>query len=561
MKPELANVSFFKNFSLGREIPSQINSPALLKQHQRETDDKYYFRFPPEPNGYLHIGHAKSMRLNFGEALLQGGRCYLRYDDTNPEAECNEYITSIKEMVLWLGWKPDWITFSSDYFGTLLDFAIQLIKKGKAYVDHSSREEVREQRATMSESIWRHRSVEENLELFEKMRCGFFAEGEATLRLKMDMQHENPNMRDVIAYRIKYTPHPHVGDKWCIYPSYDYTHCIVDSLENIDFSLCTIEFETRRESYYWLLGALEIYRPKVWEFSRLNITGSLLSKRKINILVEKKIVRGFDDPRLLTLMGMRRRGYTPEAINEFCTMVGISRAENTIDIKLLNHVQRQHFDGNCVRRFGITDPLLIVIDKDLEDPVEYEAPNHPKDLTRGTRTLNLTKFFYIESMDFKKVDIKGYYGLAPNPSKAVGLKYGPNMFYVKHDENPDTGEVLRVHVKIDFEKKQKPKTHIHWISVENAVSTEFRMYDPLLLSDKPVVEDDMIENINTKSEIIQMGFVEKGVQNFPVQTTVQFERMGYFTIDQDTVTAGQLVMNRVIPLREDADVSSLKAAF
>ncbi|KNH09421.1 glutaminyl-tRNA synthetase [Perkinsela sp. CCAP 1560/4] len=559
MKSELAKISFFKNFDTGREIPAAKNSPALLDKHRVATQGKLVFRFPPEPNGYLHIGHAKSMRLNFGEAQLQGGKCYLRYDDTNPEAECDEFITSIKDMVTWLGWKPDMITYSSDYFERLRQLAIELIKKGKAYVDHSTREEVKMQRADMTESIWRNRSVVENLALFEKMRCGHFAEGEATLRLKMDMQHENPNMRDVIAYRIKYAPHPHVGSQWCIYPSYDYTHCLVDSLEDVDYSLCTIEFETRRESYYWVLEALDLYRPTVWEFSRLNITGSLLSKRKINILVEKGIVRGFDDPRLLTLTGMRRRGYTPDAINEFCTVVGISRAENTIDIKLLEHVQRRQFDAECERRFGVIHPLLVVVNNALENSVQYTAPNHPKDETFGSRRLDLTKIFYIEASDFRKEDSRNYYGLSTNATKPVGLKYGPNMYYANHDENPKTGEVECVYVNLDFEKKTKPKTHIHWIAVENAISTEFRIYDPLLLTEKPVVENESVENINTRSETICRGFTEAGVEKYPLRTTFQFERMGYFTIDHDTEQCGHLVMNRVIPLREDAEVKKMKS--
>ena len=558
MKSDLSRVSFFKNFDLGREIPSQINSTTLLEQHKAVTGGRYFFRFPPEPNGYLHIGHAKSMRLNFGEAMLQCGRCFLRYDDTNPDAECDEYISSIKEMVYWLGWKPDKITFSSDYFDSLLCFAVQLIKKGKAYVDHSTREDIRTQRATMTESIWRNRSVGENLELFEKMRCGYFEEGAATLRLKMDMKHENPNMRDIIAYRIKYVAHPHVGDKWCIYPSYDYTHCIVDSLEHIDYSLCTLEFETRRESYYWLLEALELYRPKVWEFSRMNVTGSLLSKRKINVLVNNKVVRGFDDPRLLTLMGMRRRGYTPRAINEFCTMAGISRAENTIDIQLLDHVQRQHFDVDCERRFGITKPLLVVVTDGCDDTVDYTAPNHPKELSRGTRSIFFAKKFYIESSDFRREDVRGYYGLCANPTKVVGLKYGPNISYVRHDEGFE-GQITCVYVTVDLKKSVKPKTHIHWIAKEWAAPAEFRIYQPLLKSNKDGLPENDVDNINTESEHIQMGFVEKGLEGYPIQTTFQFERLGYFSIDKDSLTDGHLVFNRVIPLREDKDVKDIRS--
>lgn len=290
----------------GRPVPGYTNSDEVAKAHLERTGGKPYFRFPPEPNGFLHIGHAKSMNLNFGCAEAHSGSCYLRYDDTNPETEEQVYIDAIEEMARWMGWKPTWVTFSSDHFDKLYEFAIQLIKEGKAYVDHSTADELKKQREERVDSPWRDRSVEENLKHFELMRTGRYAEGAATLRVKIDMKHDNPNMRDFIAYRVKYCPHPHVGDKWCIYPSYDYTHCLIDSIEDIDFSLCTLEFETRRESYFWLLDQLNLWKPNVWEFSRLNVTGSLLSKRKINALVKKGIVRGFDDPRLLTLAGMRR---------------------------------------------------------------------------------------------------------------------------------------------------------------------------------------------------------------------------------------------------------------
>ncbi|MCO5601875.1 hypothetical protein L7F22_056001 [Adiantum nelumboides] len=301
------------------------NTNEKLERHLQFTGGCVYTRFPPEPNGYLHIGHAKALFVNFGLAKERGGNCYLRYDDTNPEAEKQEYIDHIREIVDWMGWKPFKVTYSSDYFQELYDLAVELIKRGYAYVDHQTPEEVKGSRESKTESPWRNRPVTESLKLFDEMRRGLMEEGKATLRMKQDMKSDNPNMFDLIAYRIKYTPHPHAGDKWCIYPSYDYTHCIVDSLENITHSLCTLEFEIRRPSYYWLLEALDLYHPYVWEYSRLSITNTVLSKRKLNRLVREKWVDGWDDPRLMTLAGLRRRGFTPDAINAFVRDIGITR--------------------------------------------------------------------------------------------------------------------------------------------------------------------------------------------------------------------------------------------
>eukprot|EP00759_Apiculatamorpha_spiralis_P020713 PhF_6_TR26048/c0_g1_i1/m.36677/K01886/QARS, glnS; glutaminyl-tRNA synthetase len=551
-------ISFIKHFETGREIPAAKNTPELLEQHKAATGGHKYFRFPPEPNGYLHIGHAKSMRLNFGEAALNDGRCYLRYDDTNPEAESQEYIDAIKEMVLWMGWKPDWITFTSDYFDKLYEFALVLIKKGLAYVDDSTKEEIKKQREERIDSPCRSRPVEENLRLFEDMRRGRFDEGAVTLRLKMDMQHDNPNMRDVIAYRIKYCAHPHIGDKWCIYPSYDYTHCIIDSLENIDYSLCTLEFEIRRESYFWVLEALDLYRPFVWEFSRLNVTGTLLSKRKINALVRHGIVRGFDDPRLLTLSGLRRRGYTPAAINDFIDLVGVSRNQNVIDIKMLEHVLRQTLDVSVPRRFGVVNPIRVVV-KNLPAGYrkDYEGCNHPKQPEMGNRIITFTNEFFIEGSDFREVDDKKFFGLAPNPEKIVGLKYGPNITYVSHEKNADTGAITVIYVNADMEKTGKPKTHIHWVAADTAVPVELRLYDPLLTDDKAAIEADFMQYINPNSEKICKGFVEPSLKGAELRSSYQFERVGYFTVDQDT-KPGQLVFNRIISLKEDSEISELR---
>ncbi|KAH9600702.1 Glutamyl/glutaminyl-tRNA synthetase [Trypanosoma melophagium] len=537
----------------GRPVQGCTNTPELLEKHNVITEGKPYFRFPPEPNGFLHIGHAKSMNLNFGCAVSHGGKCYLRYDDTNPETEEQVYIDAIAEMVRWMGWKPDWITFSSDYFQQLYDFAIHLIKDGKAYVDHSTADEIKKQRENREESKWRNRPVEENLLHFDYMRQGRYAEGEATLRVKIDMKSDNPNMRDFIAYRVKYSAHPHSKEKWCIYPSYDYTHCLIDSIENIDYSLCTLEFETRRESYFWLLEQLNLWRPHVWEFSRLNVTGSLLSKRKINVLVKKGIVRGFDDPRLLTLAGMRRRGYTPEAINRFCDLVGITRSMNVIQVSMLEHVLREDLDERTNRRLMIVDPIKVVIDN-WDGEKEVECPNHPRCEERGLRKVKFTKTFYIDRSDFRTEDNNSkFYGLAPGP-RAVGLKYSGNIFCRSY-ECDAAGQPSLIHVEVDFERAVKPKTNISWVSEANAVPVEFRLYTYLLKDDRAAIDPEFLKYINTDSEQIVQGYAEPAVREAKVFESMQAERFGYFVVDPDTC-AERLVMNRVLTLKEDKEKSS-----
>ena len=543
-----------KILQTGRPVAGYSNSDELKEKHVKVTGGHPYFRFPPEPNGYLHIGHAKSMNLNFGSAAAHNGRCYLRYDDTNPETEEQVYIDAIKEMALWMGWKPDWITYSSDYFDHLYAFAITLIKDGKAYVDHSTAEELKKQREDRFDSPWRTRSVEENLKLFEWMRQGRYAEGEATLRLKMDMQSDNPNMRDVIAYRVKYNAHPHVKDKWCVYPSYDYSHCLIDSIEDIDYSLCTLEFETRRESYFWVLEQLNLWRPHVWEFSRLNVTGSLLSKRKINVLVKKGIVRGFDDPRLLTLAGMRRRGYTPQAINKFCELVGITRSMNVIQITMLENALREDLDERTMRRFLIVDPVKVVVDN-WRGEKDVEAPNHPRNEAAGKRVLKFTNEFYIDRSDFREEDNNSkFYGVAPGP-RPVGLKYCGNIVCKGFDRNA-AGQVSVIHVDIDFDRAAKPKTNISWVSAANAVPIELRLYSYLLKDDKAAIDPDFLKYIDDKSETVFRGFGEAGLERLAVFESVQAERFGYYVVDPDT-TPGALVMNRVITLKEDKEKSGL----
>lgn len=541
----------------GRQVPGCTNPAGLMEKHTAVTGGRPYFRFPPEPNGFLHIGHAKSMNLNFGCATAHGGKCYLRYDDTNPETEEEVYIEAIEEMVRWMGWEPDWVTFSSDYFQQLYEFAIQLIKDGKAYVDHSTGEEIKRQRENREESPWRNRPIEESLLHFEYMRQGRYAEGEATLRVKIDMKSDNPNMRDFVAYRIKYSDHPRSKDKWCVYPSYDYTHCLIDSLENIDYSLCTLEFETRRESYFWLLEQLNLWRPYVWEFSRLNVTGSLLSKRKINVLVKKGVVRGFDDPRLLTLAGMRRRGYTPQAINRFCDLVGITRSLNVIQIAMLEYVLREDLDERAERRLMIVDPIKVVIDN-WDDEMEVECPNHPRNPTLQSRKVMFTKTFYIDRSDFRTEDNNSkFYGLAPGP-RPVGLKYSGNILCRGYECDAE-GRPSLIHVEVDFERKTKPKTNISWVSETHAVPVEFRLYDYLLNDDRAAVDPEFLKYINSDSEQIFQGYAEPSLRCAKVFESVQAERFGYFVVDPDT-RPGHIVMNRVLTLKEDKEKGALNMA-
>lgn len=546
-----------KTLQSGRPVPGYENTPELLEAHLKKTGGKPYFRFPPEPNGFVHIGHAKSMNLNFGGAAANGGKCYLRYDDTNPEAEDQLFIDHIPEMARWLGWKPDWITFSSDYFDQLYEFALRLIKDGKAYVDHSTVDEIKKQRELREESPWRNRPMEENLLHFEYMRQGRYGEGEATLRVKADMKSDNPNMRDFVAYRVKFCEHPHVKDKWCIYPSYDYTHCLIDSLEDIDYSLCTLEFETRRESYFWLLDQLNLWRPHVWEFSRLNITGALLSKRKINLLSKKGIVRGLDDPRLLTIAGLRRRGYTPTAINKFCDLVGLTRSMNVIQIAMLENTLREDLDERCERRQLITSPLKVVIDN-WKGSKTIECPNHPRKPEAGTRNVVFTDSFYIDQSDFRLEDNdKKYYGLAlPLPGAAarpVGLKYCGNVIPKSVEKNA-AGDAEVLHVDIDFERTQKPKTNITWVSTADAIPVEFRLYTPLLKDDRAAIDPDFLKYIDEHSEKITHGYAEKCMAGLKVFESVQAERFGYFVLDPDSKPeSGKYVMNRVLSLREDKE--------
>jgi len=527
--------------------------PDLLKLHLERTGGKIYTRFPPEPNGYLHIGHAKSMNLNFGYAKKMGGECYMRFDDTNPVKEKTEYIDSILGSVAWLGHKPWKITYSSDYFDQLYDLAVELIKRDKAYVCHQTGPEMSEGRKNKIASPWRNRPIEESLRLFEQMKNGLFAEGSVTLRMKGDMNSDNPNMRDLVAYRIKFSAHPHVGDKWCIYPSYDFTHCIIDSLEDITHSLCTLEFEIRRESYIWLLRVLDLYVSPQIEFSRLNITGHVMSKRKLTELVERKIVNGWDDPRLPTIDGLRRRGYTPEAINNFCEKVGITRNSGFVGLDLLEGCVRDHLDATAPRLMVVLEPLRVVI-TNFDEVIEVEAPNHPKNAEMGTRKIPFSKVLYIEQSDFRLEDAKNYFRLAPG--KEVGLKYFTRGNLKCTAVKTDASGKL-VEIEAEIVEKKKVQAHIHWVAEPqpgvSPVSIEVRQYDHLFTVDKPGEEDNYLDLINPDSLVFyRSALAEPSIASFKIEDKAQFERLGFFSMDLDASPAKQ-VWNLTVNLKESSN--------
>ena len=543
---------------MARDMKSSLNPPELLKKHLEFTKGKIYTRFPPEPNGYLHLGHAKAMRFDFGQAEKAGGYTYLRLDDTNPEKETKEYIDSIKENCEWLGYKPFKVTYASDYFDDLYRIAVQLIKEGKAYVDDLPKAVISEYRTQKKDSPYRNRTVEENLKLFEQMKQGRFEEKEKCLRLKIDMKHDNPCMRDPVAYRIKYVPHPHAGDKWCIYPTYDFTHCLNDSLENITHSLCTLEFEIRRDSYYWLLEAAHMYRPFVWEFSRLNVTHIVVSKRKLIQLVTSHTTNGWDDPRMPTINGLRRRGYTADSINKFVDSVGVTRRgnENIISIKLLENAIKTDLDTKAPRTMAVINPLKVVL-TNLNENVVIDTPLFPKLKEKGgVRKVTLTKTIFIESNDFKeKVDNnkKPFFGLTPE--QEVGLKYAGaiKLTEIKKDQN---GKILELHCTYDSSPK-KTTGRIHWISDVDSTTAELRLYDYLFLSDDPFhaneegVSHDPMDDVNPNSLVTKYhSLVNKELcKNCKSGDHFQFERLGYFVVDPDTEgNKGRYVFNLTVDL-------------
>ena len=525
---------------------------------------RVHTRFPPEPNGYLHIGHAKSICLNFGLALKYGGRCNLRFDDTNPAKEEQEYVDSIQADVRWLGF--DWedrLLFGSDYFEQMYDYAVQLIQAGKAYVCDLRLEETRQYRGSLTqpgrESPYRNRSVEENLDLFTRMRAGEFPDGSRTLRAKIDMAHPNMNMRDPVMYRILHAGHHRTGDAWPIYPMYDWAHGLEDSLEGITHSICTLEFEDHRPLYDWFLDQLGVYHPQQIEFARLELTYTVMSKRKLLELVQSKLVRGWDDPRMPTISGMRRRGYPPESIRNFCSRIGVAKTGSTIDIALLEHCVREELNRTAPRVMGVLDPLKVVITNYPEGQVEQmDAVNNPEDPEAGMRPVPFSKVLYLERDDFMEDPPKKFFRLAPG--REVRLRYAYFITCTDVIKDPATGEITELHCTYDPATRggdapdgRKVKATLHWVSAEHAVEAEVRLYDHLFgVPDPDDVEEgqDWKDHLNPDSLELRGGCrVEPSLGDATPGTRYQFERHGYFCVDPDS-TAGKPVFNRTVSLRD-----------
>ncbi|MEN9979002.1 MAG: glutamine--tRNA ligase/YqeY domain fusion protein [candidate division WOR-3 bacterium] len=521
-------------------------------------------RFPPEPNGYLHIGHAKSICLNFGIAREYGGRCHLRFDDTNPEKEEAEYVRSIMEDVRWLGF--DWgehLYYASDYFDQLYEWAKELIKKGKAYVCDLSAEEVRQYRGTLTEpgkeSPYRNRSVEENLELFERMRRGEFPDGSKTLRAKIDMASPNLNLRDPVMYRIMKVPHHRTGDKWCIYPTYDWAHGQSDSIEGITHSICTLEFEDHRPLYDWFLEQLGVHHPRQVEFARLNLTYTVLSKRRLLELVQSGYVSGWDDPRMPTIAGLRRRGYTPESIRNFCEQIGVAKADTVVSIDLLEHCVREDLNRRAERRMAVLRPLRVVIENYPEGQVEeLEAINNPEDHSAGTRKVPFCRELYIEQDDFREEPPPKYYRLAPGREVRLRYAYFIKCVDVIRDEQGRVRELRCVYDPAtrggDAPDGRRVKATIHWVSARHAVDAEIRLYDRLFV--KPDPDDvepgqDWKANLNPRSlEVLTGCKLEPALRDVKPGERFQFERLGYFCADLRDCQPDRLVFNRTVTLKD-----------
>lgn len=527
---------------------------------------RIHTRFPPEPNGYLHIGHAKAICISFGIARDYRGLCNLRFDDTNPEKEESEYVNSIREDVRWLGF--DWGDreyYASDYFDSLYQHAETLIQKGKAYVCDLTADEQREYRGTLTRpgknSPYRDRPVEENLDLFRRMRAGEFPDGARVLRAKIDMASPNMNMRDPTMYRIKRVSHHRTGDRWCIYPMYDFTHCISDSIEGITHSLCTLEFENNRPLYDWFLVELGIHRPQQIEFARLNLTHTVLSKRVLLRLVQQKIVSGWDDPRMPTISGFRRRGYTPSSIRNFCDQIGVAKFNSTIDMGVLENSIREELNKTAPRMMAVLKPLKVVITNYPEGKTEeLEAVNNPEDPSAGSRKVPFGRELYIEQEDFREAPPPKYFRLAPG--KEVRLRYAYFIKCEKVIKDPATGDVKEVHCTYDPETRggnnppdgRKVKGTIHWVSAKHAVSPEVRLYEPLFNAKDPndfPEGKDIFVNMNPQSlEVLKHAKLEPALGQMAPGERVQFERMGYFFVDPKDSRPGQPVFNRIVTLRD-----------
>jgi glutaminyl-tRNA synthetase len=545
-------------------VPSNFVRDIIVEDVKTKKfgDAPIQTRFPPEPNGYLHIGHAKAICLDFGLADEFGGKTNLRFDDTNPEKEEQEYVDSIMKDVRWLGFEWEGLYYASDYFDQLYAWAIKLIKDGKAYVDDLSADEIRSYRGTLTEpgrdSPYRTRSVEENLDLFERMRKGEFPDGSRVLRAKIDMASPNLNMRDPVMYRILHAEHHRTGDKWCIYPMYDYAHGQSDSIERVTHSMCTLEFEDHRPLYNWFIQHLGIFPSQQIEFDRLSLTYTLLSKRKLLKLVQEKLVRGWDDPRMPTLSGIRRRGYTPEAIRNFVGAIGVSKTNGTLELAMLEHFVREDLNKRAPRVMAVLRPLKVVIDNYPEGQAEeVQAVNNPEDESAGKRKVPFSKVLYIEQDDFREDPPKQYYRLSPG--REVRLRYG-YFITARSVVKNDTGEVVEVHCTYDPATRggnapdgRKVKSTIHWVSAAHAVDAEVRVYDRMFTKENP---DDVEEgqeftaNLNPQSlEVITDAKVEPSLADATVGSRFQFERLGYFCVDPDS-KPWKLVFNRTVALKD-----------
>ncbi len=523
---------------------------------------RVHTRFPPEPNGYLHIGHAKSICLNFGIAAQYGGLCNLRFDDTNPTKEEREYVDAILENVRWLGF--DWgdrLYYASDYFQQMYQSAIQLIKAGLAYVDDLTADEIRDYRGTLTqpgrESPFRGRSVAENLDLFARMAAGEFPDGARVLRARIDMASPNLNLRDPVMYRILHAEHHRTGGRWCVYPMYDWAHGLEDSVERITHSICTLEFEDHRPLYDWFLEKLGVYRPQQIEFARLNLTYTVMSKRKLLQLVENGQVAGWDDPRLPTIAGLRRRGYTPAAIRDFCDRIGVAKTESTIDVALLEHCIREDLNKTAPRVMGVLNPLRVIIDNYPADRIEeLEAVNNPEDPAAGKRKVPFSRVLYIEKDDFREVPPARFFRLSPG--REVRLRYAYLITCVGVTRDPQTGEISELHCTYDPATRggdapdgRKVKGTIHWVSAPNALRAEVRLYDRLFTVENPgEIEGGCESVLNPRSLEVVAGYIEPSLASAVPGSRYQFERLGYFCVDARDSSPVRLVFNRTVALRD-----------
>lgn len=538
----------------------------FIEEDMRTKEPRVQTRFPPEPNGYLHIGHAKALAIDFGMAEKYGGICNLRYDDTNPTKEDVEYVDAIQADIQWLGFQWNQILFGSSYFDQCYDLAVKLIKKGVAYVDDLSKDDMRAYRGTLTQpgknSPYRDRSVEENLDLFTRMRAGEFEDGAKTLRAKIDMASPNINMRDPALYRIKHARHHQTGDKWCIYPMYDFAHPIQDAIEGVTHSLCSLEYEAHRPLYDWVIAACEFrQKPRQIEFARLNMTDTIMSKRYLRRLVEEGFVSGWDDPRMPTLCGMRRRGYTPAAIRDFLERIGVAKADSVVDAAMLEHCVREDLNENAIRRMAVLDPVLVEIDNWDEGKFEeIELENHPNHPELGTRQVRFGKRAYIEREDFAEIPPNKFFRLKPDGE--VRLK-GAYIIKCTGWEAKDDGTIMKIHCTYDPDSKsgedaRKVKGTLHWVNADDAAAAEFRLYDTLMKSEsaeqeddeeETAVEKDFVDKLNPDSLVTRRGFVEPALKGAAAGERYQFLREGYFCTDQDSKPEAP-VFNRTVGLKD-----------